>query len=391
MISMDKRRAIVIGAGIGGLCSALALQQRGWQVAVYDKAAALREAGAGIVLAANAMKALDVLGVGNNVREAGAPVMQADIRTWNGRLITSLPAAKQAAKYGTHSYVIHRAELQSILLQAVMAESPVYTGKQWMRGEQTDDAATAVFDDGMREKAELVIGADGIHSAIREQLFGASPLRYSGYTALRGVCTLANIPIGAASGGGFEALGQGRRFGFSSLGNGRVFWFAAVNAPQGTILPAAERKPALLDLFRGWYKPVVDAIEATDPATILAHDIVDRAPLARWSSGRITLLGDAAHPMLPNLGQGGAQAIEDAVVLARCLQQTEEDVPAALRAYEKERMARAYRVVRISRSMGRMVQLENALLIRFRNAVMAATPGAAYVKRFDPIVGYVVR
>ncbi|SDX87141.1 2-polyprenyl-6-methoxyphenol hydroxylase [Paenibacillus sp. CF384] len=387
---MDKRRAIVIGAGIGGLCSALALQQRGWQVAVYDKAAALREAGAGIVLAANAMKALDLLGVGSEVREAGAPVMQADIRTWDGKLITSLPAAKQAEKYGTHSYVIHRAELQSILLRAVMAElTEIHTGKQWIRGEQTDDAVTAVFADGTQEQVELVIGADGIHSEVREQLFGASPLRYSGYTALRGVCTLPDVPIGAEAGGGFEALGQGRRFGFSSLGNGRVFWFAAINAPQGTVLPTVERKSALLALFRGWYKPVVDAIESTEPATILAHDIVDRAPLARWSTGRMTLLGDAAHPMLPNLGQGGAQAIEDAVVLARCLQQT--DVSAALQTYEKERMARAYRIVRLSRSMGRMVQLEHALLIRFRNAVMATTPGPAYVKRFDPIVGYVVR
>lgn len=388
MGTVTKRKAIIIGAGIGGLCTALSLQMQGWRVSVYEKATSLREAGAGIVLAANAMKALDLLGLGGAVRNVGSPVVHADIRTWDGKIITSLPAAKQAVLYGTQSYVIHRADLQSILVQSVTAIGPIQTNKQWIEGKQSDQGVIAFFKDGTQEDADVVIGADGIHSAVREQLFGQSPVRYSGYIALRGVCSNEEAH-NANIGGGFEALGPGKRFGLSSIGNGRVFWFAAINAPQRNIPPIVERKSELLRQFHGWYSPVVSAIEATEASTILAHDIVDRPPLPRWSSGRITLLGDAAHPMLPNLGQGGAQAIEDAVVLARCLQHP--DIPAALSAYEKERMARANRIVRMSRSMGRMVQLENPLLIYGRNKLLASLSDARYISRFDPIIGYEVQ
>ncbi|OAS13799.1 FAD-dependent monooxygenase [Paenibacillus oryzisoli] len=384
MDALPTRKAIVVGAGIGGLCTALALHQQGWIVSVYDKASSLREAGAGIVLAANAMKALDVLGVGGAVRKAGAPVVQADIRSWDGKLITSLPAAKQAELYGTQSYVIHRADLQAILAQAVAATTPIHTNQQWIDGQQNHGVVNAIFKDGTQVDADLIIGADGLHSAVRERLFGHSPVRYSGYIALRGVCTQEELR-NATTGGGFEALGPGRRFGLSSLGNGRVFWFAAINAPQGSLPSAEERQSELLRQFQGWYNPVVSAIEATDPSTILAHDIVDRPPLPRWSSGRMTLLGDAAHPMLPNLGQGGAQAIEDAIVLARCLRNT--DIPTGLSAYEKERMTRVNRIVRMSRSMGRMVQLENPLLIYLRNKLLASVSDQRYISRFDPIIG----
>ncbi|KRE90279.1 2-polyprenyl-6-methoxyphenol hydroxylase [Paenibacillus sp. Soil766] len=388
MGTVETRKAIVIGAGIGGLCTALSLQQQGWRVSIYDKATSLREAGAGIVLAANAMKALDLLGIGEKVRNVGAAVVHADIRNWDGKIITSLPAAKQALLYGTQSYVIHRADLQSILVQAVTATTTIQTNKQWIDAKQNDQSVTAVFSDGTQDESDILIGADGIHSAVRERLFGKSPLRYSGYIALRGVCSQAETH-NANNGGGFEALGPGKRFGLSSLGNGRSFWFAAINAPLGNIPPVEERKLELLRQFHGWYSPVVSAIETTEAVNILAHDIVDRPPLSRWSSGRMTLLGDAAHPMLPNLGQGGAQAIEDAIVLARCLQHS--DIPSAISNYEKERMARTNRIVRMSRSMGRMVQLENPLLIYGRNRLLASLSDALYIRRFDPIIGYEVK
>jgi 2-polyprenyl-6-methoxyphenol hydroxylase-like FAD-dependent oxidoreductase len=384
-----NRKAIVVGAGIGGLCAALALLQQGWQVAVYDKDSQLREQGAGIVLAANAMKALTRLGVDGQIRAAGSPVGTAEIRTWNGKLIKALPAQKQATKYGTFSYLISRGELHSILLQAVEGQITIHTGKRWLSyDERPEGGVTAIFMDGTTEEADVLIGADGLYSAIREHLFGKDKLRYSGYTALRGICDYEDSRYSSDKGGGFEALGSGKRFGFSALGNGQIFWFAAINNPQGSILPPEQRKAAALELFQGWYPPVTAAIEATDPAVILAHDIVDRAPLPLWSVGRVTLLGDAAHPMLPNLGQGGAQAMEDAIVLARCLQHV--DVPAGLKAYERERMVRTARIVRLSRTMGRMVQLENPLLIGLRNRMISLMTEAMYIKRFDPVVGYEV-
>jgi 2-polyprenyl-6-methoxyphenol hydroxylase-like FAD-dependent oxidoreductase len=159
MDAVTTRKAIVIGAGIGGLCTALSLQQQGWRVSIYDKASSLREAGAGIVLAANAMKALDLLGVGGTVRNVGAPVVQADIRKWDGTIITSLPAAKQAELYGTQSYVIHRADLQAILVQAVTATTPIQTNKQWIDGIQSERGVTAVFKDGTQEKRLMSLSA----------------------------------------------------------------------------------------------------------------------------------------------------------------------------------------------------------------------------------------
>ncbi|MDR6549152.1 FAD-dependent monooxygenase [Paenibacillus qinlingensis] len=388
MATAIQRKAIVIGAGIGGLCTALSLHLKGWHVSVFERAASLRESGAGIVLAANAMKALDLLGVGDTVRKVGASVTHGDIRTWDGQIITSLPVAKQAALYGTQSYVILRADLQSILVKAVTATTNIHTNKSWMDSKQSDQGIIAVFEDGTEENGDVIIGADGIHSAVRERLFGHSMERYSGYIALRGVCQY-EASQAADDGVGFEALGPGKRFGLSSLGNGRAFWFAAINARQGNLPQVGERKSELLRQFHGWHSPILTAIEATEASTILAHNIVDRPPIPTWSSGRITLLGDAAHPMLPNLGQGGAQAIEDAIVLARCLQHS--DIPAALTAYEKERMPRVNRITKMSRSMGRIVQLENPLLIYSRNKLLASLSDALYIRRFDPIIGYEVQ
>jgi 2-polyprenyl-6-methoxyphenol hydroxylase-like FAD-dependent oxidoreductase len=384
-----NRKAIVIGAGIGGLCTALALLQQGWHVAIYEKASVLREGGAGIVLAANAMKALAKLGVDGQVKTSGAPVGTAEIRTWNGKLIARLPAVKQAERYGTYSYLIAREELQAILLQAVREQAVIHTGKHWISYEERREGkVTAMFMDGTVEEADVLVGADGIHSAVRERLFGKDKLRYSGYTALRGICNYDDERYRPEEGGGFEALGPGKRFGFSSLGNGRIFWFAAINAPEGSVLPPEQRKAAALQQFRGWHAPVTAVIEATDSAAILAHDIYDRAPIPAWSAGRVTLLGDAAHPMVPNLGQGGAQAMEDAVVLARCLQQV--DIPASIVAYGRERMDRTARIVQGSRTMGRIVQLENPLLIGLRNRLLSLMTDRMYIRRFDSIVGYEV-
>jgi 2-polyprenyl-6-methoxyphenol hydroxylase-like FAD-dependent oxidoreductase len=340
-------------------------------------------------LAANAMKALELLGVAQEVKQRGAKVGRAEIRRWDGKLLVELPAQKQAELYGTYSYLIHRRELQATLARAVTAFTPIQTNKRWAdfsssQGEQV----TAVFTDGTREEADVLIGADGISSSVRERLFGSSPLRYSGYMALRGVCRFDEDADTSDLGGGFEALGQGKRFGFSHLGSGQVFWFAAVNAPQGQLLSISDRKAAALNYFRGWYRPVVSVIEATEEQAILAHEIVDRRPLPRWSEGRITLLGDAAHPMLPNLGQGGAQAMEDAVVLARCLKQP--NVPEALRAYQEERRDRTARIVRMSRSLGRTMQLENPLLILLRDQIMSRMSDRFYINRFHPIVGFQV-
>lgn len=394
MVSASSRpRAVIIGAGIGGLSAAIALQTAGWDVSVYERTRSLSGIGAGIALAANAMKALRQLGADEQVSRLGAPVRQADIYTSDGRLLVSLPTEEQARRYGAQSYLIHRADLHSVLLGR-LESGTVRTDKKLRCWEQNERSVKAVFEDGTITEGDVLIGADGLHSAVRAQLFGESaPLRYAGYSALRGTAHWHDERFPFEQGGGFEAWGPGKRFGVSAIGQGRIFWFAAVNAPQGQELPPAERKAAALHQFCGWMEPIEALISATDEVSILSHDIFDRRPLAGWSWGRVTLLGDAAHPMLPNLGQGGAQAMEDALALARCLRQAygtpgTPGVAAALRQYEQERFGRTALVVRRSRAMGRMVQLAHPAAIAVRNRLLRLLPARMQIRRLDWLVGY---
>lgn len=385
-----RRTAIIAGGGIGGLSAAIALQAAGWFTVVCEQAAKLQSVGAGIVLAANAMQALALLGIADRVREVGAPVGIAEIRTPNGQLIRALPVRQQAVRYGTHSYLIHRAELQTILLERLSEASVggVLLRRRVTGWEQNDAAVAVRFEDGSSDTADLLVGADGIHSVIRRRLAPDDTLRYAGFTALRGIADFRDSRYTSELGGGFEVWGSGVRFGFSQIGEGRVFWFAALNAPQGEIVPAGRRRLTALQRLRGLCAPVEAVIEATPEEAILSHDIFDRKPLVRWSEGRVTLPGDAAHPMLPNLGQGGAQALEDAVVLARCLRNPGVSVPAALQQYERERISRTTAIVHRSRRMARLMQLENSAAIAIRNAALRAVPETLLIRQLDWLLGY---
>ncbi len=385
-------QAVIVGGGIGGLCAAIALRIVGWETVICEQRTELAETGAGIALAANAMKALERLGVSERVREAGARVGTGEIRTWQGKLLAELPVAKQEARYGTPSCLIHRRRLQSILYER-LAElgGTISWNKKLTAFEQRGDEVKVYFTDGDQITSTMLIGADGIHSAVREQLHGNSPLIYSGYSALRGIGRYDDSRYPISAGGGFEALGPGSRFGFSHLGKGEIFWFAALNMPEGHRIAAEERHRIAEQTFREWYPPVPAVIAATPAADILFHPIHDRRPLPQWSVGSVTLLGDAAHPMLPNLGQGGAQAMEDALVLASLLRghPTGSALASALQAYDKERIPRTTAIVRQSRLMGHMMQLESPWAIAFRNAGLRAAAEKLFVQRLHGVVGYV--
>lgn len=384
-----SKKVIIIGAGIGGLCTAISLINEGFQVKIFEKASQLTDVGAGIVLAANALKALEKMGLENIVVSSGAHVGKAEIRSWDGKLIVELPTHDQAKRYGTYSYLIHRAKLVSILVNKLNPNAKIQLNKKLVKFTQTENNVTALFEDGTHEEADLLIGADGIHSLVREQLFGQEKLRYAGYTAFRGICDINNSQYQIEDGGGFEAWGRGKRFGFSHLGEGKVFWFAAINSQEGKQTQPKKRKEIVKKYFEGWYSPVQLAIEATEESSILHHDIYDLPPVTHWSKGRVTLLGDAAHPMLPNLGQGGAQAIEDAIVLTQSLKGN-GSLQDALQSYEHIRKQRSQSIVKQSRKMARMVQLENPLTIHARNFVLKNIPKKLITNRLDWILGHKV-
>ncbi|MZQ87236.1 2-polyprenyl-6-methoxyphenol hydroxylase [Paenibacillus sp. 5J-6] len=385
-----RKKAIIIGAGIGGLTTALFLQKIGWETVIYEKKETRAAFGAGIVIAANALHVLSELGVAEKVKQAGARVGQADIRSWDGKAITAVPVVKQAALYGTYSYLIHRAKLQAILVEHLSVETMLHDRKKMISCNQHEDEVIVHFEDGTEDSGDILIGSDGLHSDVAKLLFDPGPLQYSGFTAFRGVAAYANPAYTLEVGGDFEAWGSGKRFGFSQLGEGQIYWFVAINAPEGK--DVWRKKEHVLQQLQGWHAPIEQVVRATDEQAILKHDIYDRKPLHAWSKGRVVLLGDAAHPMLPNLGQGGAQAMEDAYVLARCLKEiadvSSNSIRNALESYEAIRIPRANRVVQQSRRMARMVQMNNFAMLKARNLVLSLFPDSFKIKQLDWLLGY---
>ncbi len=392
----DPAKVIVAGAGIGGLTATIAFRRAGFEVAIFERAAELREVGAGLLLATNAQKALGKLGLAEAVALLGTPASAGEIRSWRGEVLVSIPANELGKKVGVSSAAVHRADLQALLVREV-GEGTMRLGAEVEGFEQDKSGVRVSLAGGSEEHAEILVGADGLRSKVRATIFGPEEPRYAGYTAWRAVAKPEQelLPWGT----GFESWGRGARFGCAHIGQGRVYWFATRNAPEGGKDgppggPGGARV-TLLTLFGEWHRPVRELIEATDEDAILRTDIYDREPLGeRWGEGRVTLLGDAAHPMTPNLGQGACQAIEDAVVMARCLQELDEadreGIPGVLRRYEGLRSSRTAKVVRQSRRIGQIGQLESAFLCRLRDRGLAMVPSKVQLKQLEDIVGHEV-
>lgn len=377
-------KAIIIGAGIGGLSTAIALRQAGLEVEVYERTAQIREVGAGLSLWPNAIKALNKLGVGEAIQSLSISQIGGGIHTWKGEILVSQSGEDLRQRFGMPVIVAHRAELQNALAQAVPS-GIVRLGAQITRFEQDSTGVTARFADGQTARGDLLIGADGIKSVIRAQLFPDSKPRYAGYTAWRGVASFTSDPNATYWG---ESWGRGIRFGLAPLSNERAYWFCTQNAPEGRIIPAGERKGYLLKLFKGWHYPVEQLIETTDESAILHNDIYDIAPLKTWVNGRVVLIGDSAHAMTPNLGQGACQAIEDAVVLGSALSNN-DDLTTALRHYEERRIPRANGILTQSGRIGMIGQLSNPVACWLRDRLTKATARLQTGQLYS-VVGYEV-
>jgi 2-polyprenyl-6-methoxyphenol hydroxylase-like FAD-dependent oxidoreductase len=309
------------------------------------------------------------------------------LRNWRGGVLDETRPGDLGRRFGCPNLVVHRADLLRALASA-FGPGSVSLGARCEGFEQDSESVTARFADGTERRGELLIGADGLYSSIRERLFGDGRPRYAGYTCWRGLAPFVGetLPPGL----GFEGWGRGSRFAVQHCGPGRVFWYATRNAPEGSPDGPHGRKQDVLDTFAGWHEPIPTVIAATDGDAILKNDITDRRPIRNWGRGRVTLLGDAAHPTTPNFGQGACQAIEDAVVLADSLADM-SDVPAALRSYEASRRDRTAFITRASRRLGAASQWENPLLCWLRDAITrtGVARGPA-LKQFEKMLGYEV-
>jgi 2-polyprenyl-6-methoxyphenol hydroxylase-like FAD-dependent oxidoreductase len=360
---------IVAGGGIGGLSTAIALRRAGHEVVTLERAARLESVGAGITLFANAMNALDRLGVADVVRAAGAPASRSTILTSDGHKLTNLPADLLEG-----AVAIHRGDLQAALVQAA---GEIRLGAELVSAQQSEDEVTAILT-GTEERGDLLVGADGLWSRVRAAVTPAAP-RYAGYTAYRGVSP-ARVEPGRLT----ESWGIGERFGLVDIGS-RTYWFATANAPEGETDDPAERKAELIRRFGAWHHPIKTILEATPEPAILRNDIHYLDPLARWSEGRIVLLGDAAHASTPGIGQGAAQAIEDAVVLANQLAH-HDDPQEALARYEQLRRPRVELVLKLSRRADAAAQLTSPLGRRTRNAIIRRIPARTQRRQLAPVV-----
>jgi 2-polyprenyl-6-methoxyphenol hydroxylase-like FAD-dependent oxidoreductase len=366
-------RVIVVGGGIAGLSAAIALRKTGHETVVLERAPRADPVGAGITLFANAMRGLDRLGVGEQVAARGASATRSAILTSDGRELTRVPSDLLEG-----TIALHRADLQAEL---AAASGDVHLGAQVTAVEGDGDGVVARCTDGREEGGDLLVGADGLSSLVRRAIADV-PIRYAGYTAWRGV---SSVPVEA--GRLTESWGVGERFGLVDIGHGRTYWFATKNAPEGESDEPGGRKAEILRRFSGWHEPIAAVVEAADEGAILRNDVYYLEPLSRWSDGRVVLVGDAAHATTPGVGQGAAQAIEDAVVLADRLAGS-GDLGSALAQYETIRRPRADRVLRMSRRTDKAAQLASPLACRLRNALVRWLPERAQRRQLEPLVRY---
>jgi 2-polyprenyl-6-methoxyphenol hydroxylase-like FAD-dependent oxidoreductase len=373
---------LIAGGGIGGLTAAIALERAGIPVRVYEQAPALDEVGAGVSLWPNAVRALDRLGLAGPVVRDHQAMARIVIRRWDD---VPLLRITQPGRYPEPAVCVHRSHLQKTLAGATHADTLVL-GRRVTAVHCDDDGVDVRFHDGCSARGSLLIGCDGIRSAVRASLDGRREPHGRGYDIWRGVSSFELPPdlLGQST----EWWGAGRRFGILPGPPGTVFWYATRTRPPGggNQEQARESGPPAR-LFVGW-PPPVSALMATaappGPVLTLAEDLSEARA---WGRGPVTLLGDAAHAMTPNMGQGACTAIEDAVVLARCLAAA-GPVPVALRRYERLRIARTRWIVRRSRRIGYLGQVTGPWLVAARDRLMQWTPEAALRPSLHRVYGY---
>ncbi|MFI7679496.1 FAD-dependent monooxygenase [Actinophytocola sp. NPDC049390] len=366
------RKAIVIGAGIGGMTAANALQRTGWQVKVYEQAPEIGPVGAGVGIAPNAVKALDRLGLGEGLREHGRRQDALEIRTRSGRRLTRLPGTDIEDRYDAPFYALHRAELHHVLARRLNPDT-LHTGHRATTITTDADTATVTFQTTagtVSETADLVVAADGVNSHLRATLFPDYPgPTYAGYTVWRGlVPNSRSVPAILT-----ETWGKGARFGIATLGGGQTYWFACENMTE-------HAKPEhgldmLAQRFQHWHEPIPELIAATPEDTLLRHDVYYlHARLPSFVRGRVALLGDAAHAVTPDIGQGACLAIEDAVVLASAVD--DSGVDEGLRVYDAARRPRTERMARFSGRLANLLQTSNRATIAIRDTISLAVPAS---------------
>ncbi|MDZ8023436.1 MAG: FAD-dependent monooxygenase [Nostoc sp. DedQUE01] len=368
-----NQKIIIIGGGIGGAATALALHRIGLESVVYEQTKQLREVGAGIALWANATHILKNLGLLEEALGVGYVTTNYQFNSQNGKELVNIPVDS----FELPVIAIHRAELHQLLWRHVPNENFVL-GQTFEELEIAENKVRAHFSSGLIAEGDALIGADGLRSRVRDALKCNQPLIYRNFKTWRGLTDY--VPRGYRPGYIQEFLGRGQGFGFMMLGKGRMYWYAAATATEGQPDALIGRRKELESMFQDWFPSVPELIAATDEANILTTDLYDRPPTQPWSKQNITLLGDAAHPMLPTMGQGACTALEDAFVVAKCLKQLFNPI-LAFQQYELKRFPRTKAIVEQSLRAGKMGELDHPFGVVLRNTfikLMRATISSSF-------------
>lgn len=364
---------IIIGGGIAGLCAAIAFQKMGFDVKVYDKNNQPTVAGAGIIIAPNAMQALEPYGVSEQIRRVGNMSDGFRLLSEKGNPFSKLMIPTNYSKM----YSIHRKDLHQLLLSALQPGT-VEWGKECLRIEQNkEDAVQIIFRDGSKAQSNILIAADGIHSIIRKQLSQSDGYRFAGYTCWRGVIPVENLSL---MNNFIETWGTKGRFGIVPLPNNQVYWYALINSQANDARFSAYTSDDLCNHFKNYHAPIPDILKNAKKYQMIHRDIMDIVPMKQFFSNRIVFIGDAAHAITPNLGQGACQAIEDARILAECIQNN-VDYYQAFIEYDKKRRNRIEKISKQSWKTGKIAQMESKVLTVLRNQVMKQTPKWIYQRQ----------
>lgn len=378
---MTKTKSFaIVGGGIGGLTLGIALQRKGISVEIFENAPEIKPLGAGIVLAANALKAFRAIGLENEILAAGNTMKRFSIRNQDGKILTTTENDRIRSRWGlVNTVTLHRADLHAVLLNSIKPGT-LHLGKGCTGFSQNTSRVSVLFGDGSSREFDFVAAADGVHSVFRQNLVADSKPRYAGYTCWRGLTD--QLPPGFDGYEAFETWGSGKRFGVVPLSRNRIYWYATVNAPQGDANFGQYGVSELVRMFHEFHAPVPGIISSTQSQSIVHNDIIDVKPITKFAFDRIVLSGDAAHATTPNMGQGACMAIEDAVVLANCISGN-DDVQNAFRRYERLRIERTTRIVNSSYTLGKIGQWGNPLLVTLRNSAMRFTPQRVSDKQLE--------
>ena len=359
---------IIIGGGIAGLTAAIGLQSLDYEFKIFEKSKQLKGIGAGFGLAANAMRAFDLLGIKNDIEKIGFYTTSYNILDHKGNVLLSPDTKTIAQQYDQDNFTIHRADLHLFLLSQIDSEK-IHLAKNATHFQKKGEIISVFFDDDTSYTCKYLLIADGVKSPLRQQLLPHSTPRYAGYTCWRATIDNSSIQLKVGS----ETWGKNGRFGMTPLINNRIYWYACVNSNANNSI---YRKYTVADLenhFKTYHTPIPTILSETKNEDLIWNDIIDIKPLKNLAYGNILLMGDAGHATTPNLGQGACQAIEDVAVLIDELKK-KQTVVKAFQNFEKRRLSRTRYITNTSKQIGEVAQWDNSFMITLRNSIMKVLP-----------------